>query len=111
MLEDRIKDRPSRFDRVIEVGLPSDKMRSVYLRHLFKNAKLKTRPVTKWVKDTEGLTFPHLQELFLSVNLYKIDSKVALERLKGMSKSLSSDKHSKKQFADGFSALIDDEEY
>lgn len=109
-LEERIKDRPSRFDRVIEVGLPSEDMRKVYLTHLFKNAKVSIRPIKKWVKDTDGLTFPHLQEMFLSVNLYDIEYKTALERVKGMSKSLSSDKHRKKSmasFAEIFEEPID----
>jgi len=96
-LEERIKDRPSRFDRVIEVGLPTEEMRIIYLAHLFKNAnitKAKTKAsIKKWVPDTDGLTFPHLQELFLSVNLYDIPYDKALGRLKGMSGTLSSDKH------------------
>ncbi len=96
-LEERIKDRPSRFDRVIEVGLPTDEMKKIYLTHLFKNAKIPVAKanasIKKWIPDTEGLTFPHLQELFLSVNLYDIPYETALNRLKGMSSPLSSDKH------------------
>jgi tRNA uridine 5-carbamoylmethylation protein Kti12 len=106
-LEQRIKDRPSRFDRVIEVGLPSAKMRELYLKHLFKNAKQSIKPVNKWVRESEGLTFPHLQELFLSVKLYDQLYDVALERVRGMSKSLSSDAHRKKF---GFSDMIEDYE-
>lgn len=106
-LEQRIKDRPSRFDRVIEVGLPSAKMRELYLKHLFKNAKQSTRPVAKWVRESDGLTFPHLQELFLSVKLYDQPYDVALERVRGMSKSLSSDSHRKKF---GFSEMIEDDD-
>ena len=78
-LEQRIKDRPSRFDRVIEVGLPNEKMRELYLKHLFKNAKQSVRQVAKWVRESDGLTFPHLQELFLSVKHYDQPYGVALE--------------------------------
>lgn len=107
LLEERITDRPSRFDRVIEVGLPSAEMRKVYLTHLFKNAKISVRPVKKWVKDTEGLTFPHLQEMFLSVNLYDIDYEEAINRVKGMSKNLSSDKHRRKSLGGGFADMFE----
>lgn len=105
-LEDRIKDRPSRFDRVIGIGLPSAKMREIYLRHLFKNAKQNARVVKQWVKDTKGLTFPHLQELFLGVYLYDQSYKDALDRVKNMSKSISSDSYKEGKLSGGFSEMI-----
>ncbi len=107
-LEARIKDRPSRFDRVIEVGLPSAEMRSIYLEHLFTNACINKKVIKKWVQETDGLTFPHLQELFLSVNLYDLKYDDALNRIKSMSKSLSSDKHRRKV---GFEEIFEEDEY
>ena len=109
-LEERIKDRPSRFDRVIEVGLPTEEMRTIYLSHLFKNAKIpakKSKSLLKqWIPDTEGLTFPHLQELFMSVNLYDIPYDKALGRLQGMASPLSSDKHKRSNINSAMDKLM-----
>lgn len=87
-LEERITDRPSRFDRVIPVDLPEDADREFYLKHLIEKFGVKEKvDLGKWVKETHNLSVAHLKELVLSVFVYKQDYKTALFTLDKMKKT------------------------
>jgi DNA polymerase III delta prime subunit len=62
-LDDRIKSRPRRFDRVIKVDMPSAAARKAYLIGRFG---LDDKELEKWVKDTEGFSFAALADLVIS---------------------------------------------
>lgn len=69
-LEDRIKNRPSRFDKRYEIGYPSDQCREFYFKSKLKPedlAKLGDNGLQKWVNDTKQFTYSHLRELICSV--------------------------------------------
>ena len=99
-LEDRIKDRPSRFDKVIHVPYPNEDIRRAYIENLFNNAgKSSKRSIDKWVRDTDGFSFPHMTELFLGVHLYgrgEKDYKSVLESIKNMGDIIHSSDDGKK---------------
>ncbi len=69
-LAERIKNRPSRFDRRYNIELPNSEVREFYLRHTLKEEDLNNKnfkiDLNRWVKETEGLSVAHLRELIVS---------------------------------------------
>lgn len=80
-LEDRIINRPSRFDRRYEIGLPSYEVRLEYIKKKVLDDNI---DVEKWAKDTDDLSIAHIKELILSVLVYGVEYEEALENLKKM---------------------------
>ena len=70
-LEERITNRPSRFDRRYYVSPPSEEVRKAYILNKIGDSKLDV-DIKRWVKDTEGLSMSHLKELFISVVLLDV---------------------------------------
>ena len=93
VLEPRVKNRPSRFDRRFEIGFPLDSARRQYLNHLLAKSDRVKLDVTQWVKDTSGMSFAHIKELFISVNLFEHGYDEALQILRDMSKKVTSEKY------------------
>ena len=62
-LDKRLVSRPRRFDRVIKIDQPSEKLRREY----FKMKLPKKENVERWVKLTEGLSFAGMTEAIISV--------------------------------------------
>lgn len=75
----RLINRPSRFDRVIEVGMPSLAERLVYL-----TAKVGDQEAKEWVEQTEGMSLAHLRELVVGVKCMGEKAPQVLERLRNM---------------------------
>lgn len=82
-LEERITQRPGRFDFIVKMGLPSELARRAYFERFvcFSEAKDKDG-LEKWVKDTEGLGIAHLREMVASVECLGLDYDQTLARLK-----------------------------
>lgn len=85
-LEERITNRPSRFDRRYYVAPPSREVRKSYLENKIGNNKIDI-DIEKWLDDTEDLSMSHLKELFISVVLLDNKYENAIEHLKGMKKT------------------------
>ena len=83
-LGERIKNRPSRFDRRLEIGYPSLAARRIYLQHLFHEDELKSYDLEQWTRDSEGFTFAHVKELFISVVLFGMPYDDVLVELRSM---------------------------
>lgn len=85
-LEARITNRPSRFDRVIQIGLPAEEDRKFYLENIIKKFEKENKNfnIKKWVKDTETLSVAHLKELVVSVFIYGYDYEKTLHLLDKM---------------------------
>jgi SpoVK/Ycf46/Vps4 family AAA+-type ATPase len=64
-LDRRIVSRPRRFDRIIKIEAPADKIRELYLAK--KLPDLPAAELSRWVTTTEGLSFAALAELVISV--------------------------------------------
>ncbi len=80
-LDERFINRPSRFDEVIKIGMPSAAARRTYLAS--KNA-LTEANIKQWVADTEGFSIAHLRELFVSVVCLETSYNTVLSRLRTM---------------------------
>jgi len=83
-LEERITNRPSRFDRRYYIAPPSPEVRKAYLLNKGKGLDI---DIDKWIKDTEGLSLSHLKELFISVHLLDVNYDQAITNLRGLKKS------------------------
>ena len=61
----RYKNRPSRFDRVVEFPLPNDESRRIFIEKTVLPDDLKRIDIDLWVERTKGFTIDHLNELIL----------------------------------------------
>jgi len=85
-LDKRLLNRPSRFDIVKEIGMPSAQARAVYLAT--KNPRLSgaegADELSSWVDKTEGFSVAHLKELIVLVEVFSTPISVAVSRLENM---------------------------
>jgi SpoVK/Ycf46/Vps4 family AAA+-type ATPase len=79
----RLKNRPSRFDEVIEFKAPTDRHREMYLASVLNGREV---DFAKWVADTDGFTIAHLKELVISVFVLEKEYTETLNRLRLMMK-------------------------
>jgi hypothetical protein len=81
-LHPRFRNRPSRFDMVVEVGMPTKNDRARYVAHKFSNVSAEL--LNKISIDTEGFSLAHLKELLVSTECLEVPYDDALSRLKIM---------------------------
>ena len=96
-LDKRLINRPSRFDEIIEIELPSNDARREFI--LKKNPRLEHAPeeLAIWVKGTVGLSVAHIREVIISVDCLGNDLEKTLKRIQKMNgQKLGSDKSSGK---------------
>ena len=67
-LDKRIVDRPSRFDVILKVPMPTAKARAAYIRH--KEPDLSDDDLYEWVQASEHYSIAHLKEMMLSILCY-----------------------------------------
>jgi energy-coupling factor transporter ATP-binding protein EcfA2 len=65
-LQERITNRPSRFDRRYKIEPPNREIREAYLRNKLTENDLKSININEWIKRTEGMSLSHLKELVIS---------------------------------------------
>lgn len=82
-LPDRVKCRPSRFDLVIEVKMPSADDRRAYLAA--KEPLITVARREKWVELTEGMSFAHIKEFIILTAVFGLEPQAAATRLNEMS--------------------------
>jgi AAA+ superfamily predicted ATPase len=71
-IPDRIKDRPSRFDKKYEIKKPTESDRALYFETKLLPEDKKKYDLKKLVKDTHNFTMAHIKEVFIS--LYILDN-------------------------------------
>lgn len=92
-LKERILNRPSRFDKRYNIGLPDSKVRKFYLENKINEEDLKIIGENSFddiVSKTEGLTLAHLGELIKSVFIFGNTLDDTLKTLTDMSLNISS---------------------
>lgn len=85
-LDPRIIKRPSRFDEVILVDMPSAEARRIYLQSKIARDELSDEDLTKWVAQTEGMSVAYLREMVVAVFCLGKTFDQTIERLKEMNK-------------------------
>jgi energy-coupling factor transporter ATP-binding protein EcfA2 len=88
-LEERISNRPSRFDRRYKVELPNDEIRRAYIKHKLNEDDLLEIDIEEWVKKTEGMSLSHLKEVVVSVIVMGRSFEETMDNLEGMKKRAS----------------------
>lgn len=81
-LDKRFTDRPSRFDTLMEVGMPSHAARLAYLNA--KEPSLEEDVAERWAARTEGYSIAHLREVIVAVRCFEQDEYTVFERLDKM---------------------------
>ena len=84
LLDKRFVNRPSRFDEVIKIGMPSAETRRIYLRSRLTVEELSDHEIARWIKDTDGMSIAHLRELVVAVHCLDREYAETLSRLKAM---------------------------
>jgi AAA+ superfamily predicted ATPase len=98
-LDKRLVSRPRRFDRVLEIEMPSASVRKMYFE---KKLKVSAEEIEKWVAASEGFSFAACAELVISVCCFEKPFEESVKTLKTMMEvSLSSRNYDNKPF--GFS--------
>jgi predicted AAA+ superfamily ATPase len=88
-LQDRITNRPSRFDRRYKVELPNDEIREAYIRHKLNEDDIKGIDIKEWVKRTEGMSLSHLKEVVISTIVMGREFEEVMDNLEGLKKAPS----------------------
>lgn len=66
-LQERLTNRPSRFDRLYKIEMPNADIRRSYLEHKLSKEDLKTINLEEWVRKTSDMSLSHLKEIVISV--------------------------------------------
>ncbi len=88
-LQERITNRPSRFDRRYKVELPNDEIREAYIRHKLNEEDLEGINIEEWVKRTEGMSLSHLKEVVISTIVMGREFEEVMDNLEGLKKTPS----------------------
>jgi len=83
-LEERITNRPSRFDRRYEILMPNDDVRRSYIVNKLTEEDLEKIDLNSWVNETKGLSLAHMRELVVSVIAMGNSFEDTLTRLNGL---------------------------
>lgn len=79
-LDKRFVDRPSRFDLIVPVPMPTAKARAAYLYK--KEPSLSPDELYDWTMASEGFSIAHLKEMVLSVKCYEKSLEETVARLR-----------------------------
>lgn len=83
-MESRYKNRPSRFNKVIEFPLPNDESRKMFIEKTILPDDLGKINIEDWVKRTEGYTIDHLNELIQLVFVFCEDEEESFKTVNEM---------------------------
>lgn len=81
-IDKRFVDRPSRFDIIQPVPMPSALARAVYLYH--KEPSLSFEEIKQWVGLTNNMSIAHLKETIISVKCFDNNLHETVDRLRKM---------------------------
>lgn len=101
-LQERITNRPSRFDRRYEVQMPSREIREAYIKNKLSKEDLKKIDMEVWLDSSEDMSLSHLKELVISVIVMGKDFEESLTSLNSLSEKPKI-KGGKKKSSIGFS--------
>jgi len=86
-LQERITNRPSRFDRRYKVELPNEEIREAYIRHKLTEEDLKNVNIEEWVRRTDGMSLSHLKEVVISTIVMGREFEEVMDNLEGLKKA------------------------
>jgi hypothetical protein len=81
-LDGRVVNRPSRFDQIVKIGMPSADARKLYL----ERKGIPADEIDRWVELSEGFSIAHLKEMIIGVLCFEDPLDEVVERLQKMAK-------------------------
>lgn len=84
-LDRRFVDRPSRFDTIMRVGMPSADARRVYFKA--KETSLDADTLERWVVRTEDYSIAHLREVIIAIKCFGQSENAVFNRMDDMRQS------------------------
>lgn len=89
-LDKRFVDRPSRFDTIMHVGMPTAAARRMYFKT--KEPSLDQVTIERWVKNTDGYSIAHMREVIIAIKCFEQEEAEVFARLDRMrTDTISSD--------------------
>lgn len=82
LLDPRFTDRPSRFDTIRFIGMPSPAARRMYLKT--KEPSLSEEDLNVWVDASDGFSVAHLKEMIIAARCFDQSLKEVVDRLDKM---------------------------
>jgi SpoVK/Ycf46/Vps4 family AAA+-type ATPase len=101
-LDARFVNRPSRFDEIIYIGMPSAPAREVFLKKKNKRLASNSVELAKWVKATDGWSIAHMRELIVAIECLDNPFDETVERLKKMNDIKPNSEHADDRKSMGF---------
>ena len=83
----RYKNRPSRFDLVMEFPLPNSESRKMFIEKSVLPQDIKKINLDEWVKKTEGFSIDHINELILLYFVFGHTEEESFARVKKMAEN------------------------
>jgi energy-coupling factor transporter ATP-binding protein EcfA2 len=99
-LDRRFVDRPSRFDTIRYIGMPSEAARRVYLTT--KEPSLSQDELEGWLRASDGFSIAHLKEMIIAVKCLGQPLHEVVARLEAMQQRQPSSNDIPRQFQTGF---------
>jgi hypothetical protein len=81
-LPGRIRNRPSRFDRLVNIGKPDYAYRLAYIQS--RNLPIPGATVEAWAKDTEGMSVAHIKEVIVGTMCLGLPYEDVIARVRDM---------------------------
>lgn len=94
-LEARIVNRPSRFDQVVRIGMPSRDARQQYVLHC--DPEIDDSEMELWLDLTDGFSVAQIKEVIINVRCFGHDVEETVRRLKSSGIDAMNDKKIAKQ--------------
>ena len=86
-LQERITNRPSRFDRRYKVELPNEEIREAYIRHKLTDEDINNVNIEEWIKRTDGMSLSHLKEVVISTIVMGREFEEVMDNLEGLKRA------------------------
>jgi SpoVK/Ycf46/Vps4 family AAA+-type ATPase len=80
----RIKNRPSRFSTVIEIGYPGIETRRAFLESRILPQHKTQVNIAELAQNTDGMSIDHLKDLIVSIFCFRLTPDAAIQKLKDM---------------------------
>jgi len=110
-LQERVSNRPSRFDRRYKIKKPNAQVREFYIKNKLNEEDLKKIDLKEWVSQTKGLSISHLKELIVSVIIFGMSFNDALHTLKSMSNKINPREDEEQKIGFALKSLLREDDF
>lgn len=84
-LPPRLLNRPSRFDVVKFIGMPTEAARQAYIKHVLKS-NISVSEAKEWARATDEMSIAQIKETIILVRVFDMELEEAINRVKNLGK-------------------------